>query len=67
MRVADYDQATGEIAEADNARLAIVLACVLDLEGEAGKDDRRVLEIEATLIKRLFSLDWVIADAHRIL
>src|SRR5690606_27079524 len=66
-RVADHDEATGQIAEADHARLAIVPAIVLDLEGEAGEDLRRILEVEAALIKRLLSLGRVIADAHALL
>jgi hypothetical protein len=32
-RVADHDEAAGEITEADHARLAIVLVGVLDVEG----------------------------------
>ena len=66
-RVADHDQATGEIAEADHACLAIVLAGVLDLEGEACKDQRCVLEIEATLIERLLSFGRIVADTHALL
>ncbi len=38
-----------------------------DLEGEAGKDNRRVLEIEAALIKHLLSLARVVADARAML
>lgn len=66
-RVADHDQATGQMAEADHARLTVVLTGVLDLEGEVGKDSRRVLEIEAALIKRLLSLGRIVADAHELL
>ncbi len=65
-RVTDHDEATGQVAEADHARLAVVLAGVLDLEGETGKDSRGILEVEAALIQRLLSFGRVIANAHAL-
>lgn len=66
-RVADHHQTTGEIAEADHARLAMVLTGILDFKSETGKDRSRVLEIEPALIKRLLPLGRIVADAHVLL
>jgi hypothetical protein len=65
-RIADDDQATSEIAEANHARFAIILTGVLDLESDTSEDDWRIFEVEATLIKRLFSLGRIVANAHDI-
>src|SRR4249919_2640616 len=46
-RIADHQQATFQKPEADHARLAVVPARVLDLEGVALEHDRGVFEIQA--------------------
>ena len=66
-RVANYHHAPGQVAEADNAYLAVVLTRVLDLESETGEDGGGILEIEATLIKRLLPLAWIVANAPLLL
>jgi hypothetical protein len=55
-RVTDDDHASGQIAEADHARFAIILTGVFDLEGEAVEGSNSVLEIQTALGERLLQL-----------
>jgi hypothetical protein len=64
LRIADHDETTRETAETDYALLAVIAASVLDFERETGEDLRRVFEVEAALIQRLFALGRIITDEH---
>ena len=66
-RIANYHHTPGQLTKADHAHLAIILSCVLDLKGEAGKDSGGVFEVEAALIKRLLALGGIVANAHWLL
>ena len=66
-RVSDYDQSTSEQAIADDARFTVIPAPVLDLNRSACEDDRRVFEVEPTLMECLFALRWIEGNAHRLL
>lgn len=52
----DHDAPLQAAAVADDAALAIVLARVVDLDGDAGKDKGRVFEIESAIGQRLVAL-----------
>ena len=62
-----YDhQPAGEQVEADDAALAVVVSIILDLERGAGKNLRRISEIEAALGQGLVALGGIESDLHRI-
>ena len=65
-RIANYHHPPGQIAKTDHVHLSVVLSVVPDLEGEAGKDNVGVLEVKATLIKRLLAPGGIVASSHEL-
>ena len=66
-RVAHHHDPSTENAVADNTMLAVVPASVVELDGDAGEYKGGVIEVEASIRKRLFSLGRIVVDAHRLL
>jgi hypothetical protein len=66
-RIAHDDDPPGELAEAENAWLAVLPALVLDLDGHPCENQERVLEIEPSLGQRAQPLGRVEGDAHRVI
>lgn len=62
--IADYDQAVFELAVANHSNLAIVLARVLNLYGQAGEHERGIFEIQASFLQRSSPLVRIVGDAH---
>ncbi len=61
-RMANHDQSTAQIAEADDARFTIALAVIFHFERQSGKDQRGVFEVEVALIRGLLALVRIVAD-----
>ena len=66
-RVTHHDHAVREHPEADHPDLAIRLAEVLNLEVRAGKDLKRILEVEPTIGKCFVALPGIVGDAHQVI
>jgi hypothetical protein len=63
-RVPNDNHAASEQAVADDARFAIVLALVLNFKGDAGKNERRIIEVEPSISQRLCVLGWIEGYPH---
>jgi len=64
--VAHHDQATLEHAEADDPALSIILAQVLNLDGESSENFGCVFKVQAAALQSPFALDWVAGYAHGV-
>jgi len=64
--VADDDQASLELAVAEHPSLAIVLARVLDLDGQTCEHDRGILKIQTSFRHRPGTLVRIVGNAHRL-
>jgi len=64
--VADDDQASFKLAVAEQPNLAIVLARVLDLDGQAGEHERGIFKVQPSFLKRPSSLVRIVGNAHRL-
>ncbi|HQX78684.1 MAG TPA: hypothetical protein PLC64_08185 [Steroidobacteraceae bacterium] len=62
--VADHYESTLQAPVADDPRLSIVSARVLNLKGGASKDHSRIIEIQAATLKCLGALGRIVGDAH---
>lgn len=64
--VADHDQTSLEDAEADDPALSIILAQVLDLDGESSENFGSVFKVKAAVLQSPFALGWVVGYAHKV-
>lgn len=53
-----------QLAEADDATFTVLLANILDLDRHALEDKSCVLEVQATIIKRLLAFGRIVGDSH---
>jgi len=64
--VADNDQTSLEHTEADDSALSIILAQVLDLDGEFSENLGCVFEVQAAVLQGPFALGWAVGYAHEV-
>jgi len=65
--VANHNDPAVKDAKADDPRLAVIPACVFDLERCARENKCRILEVESTLGKGGCSLPRIECDYHGLL
>jgi len=65
--VSHHDQTTLEHAEADDPALSIILAQVLDLDGESSENFGCVFKVQAAVLQSPFALGWVVGDTHMVI
>ena len=62
--VADYNEAPGQQAVADDAAFAVVLALIFDLDRGALEDDGCVVKVQPPIGQRARTFDWDECDAN---
>lgn len=65
--VADHHEPTLEASVADDSPLSVVLAKILDLDGNAVEYEDSILEIQSTFPQGSYSLCRIVADSHPVI
>jgi len=65
--VADYNQASGEQAVADDPTLSVALARVFDFNCRAVENDGRIFEIQSSIRERTRPLRRIVGNTHWLL